>query len=96
MELAALKATKQGFTGELKTLTVRAKIDIVQIADRKSDKSPSHRITSGGQEIGAGWNKRSKAGADYISVRIDDPALAAPIFAAVVNTKSGPALVWGR
>jgi len=96
MELATLKQTKQGYTGELQTLTVRAKIEINAISERKSDKSPSHRITSGGQEIGAAWTRQSKAGAEYLSVRIDDPAFSNPIYAAVVTTKTGPALVWGR
>lgn len=96
MELATLKATKNGYSGELKTLTVRAKIDIVPNDKKQSEKSPSHRVLAAGVEIGAGWTKRSKAGADYLSIRIDDPALAAPIFAAVVTTKTGPALVWGR
>jgi uncharacterized protein (DUF736 family) len=96
MELATLKTTKNGFTGELKTLTVRSKIDIIPNEKRPSDKSPTHRVLAGGVEIGAGWTKTSKAGAEYISVRIDDPALANPIFAALVTTKTGPALVWGR
>lgn len=96
MELATLKATKNGYAGELKTLTVRSKIEIVANEKRASDKSPTHRVIAAGVEIGAGWTKRSKAGAEYLSVRIDDPALANPIFAALVQTKNGPALVWGR
>jgi uncharacterized protein (DUF736 family) len=96
MELATLKTTKNGYTGELRTLTVRSKIEITQIEKRVSDKSPSHRVTANGTEIGAAWTKQAKSGNQYLSVRIDDPALSNPIFAAVVQTKSGPALVWGR
>jgi uncharacterized protein (DUF736 family) len=96
MELATLKQTKNGYTGELRTLTVRAKIEIVPNEKRTGEKSPTHRVLAGGVEIGAGWTKTAKSGNDYISVRIDDPALAAPIYAALVATKSGPALVWGR
>jgi uncharacterized protein (DUF736 family) len=97
MELANLTLKNGTFSGELRTLTVRAKITIVPNAERTGDKAPDYRIYAGSHEVGAAWKKVSRAGAEFLSVRIDDPALTQPIYAAVVQTKSGEhALIWGR
>jgi uncharacterized protein (DUF736 family) len=35
-------------------------------------------------EFGAAWKKRSKEGRDYLSVKLDDPALTQPINCSLV------------
>jgi uncharacterized protein (DUF736 family) len=65
-----------GFKGQIKTLTVRAEIDIVPNENKSSDSQPDFRVLSEGVEVGAGWNRRSEtSGRDYVSL-----SLAAPEF----------------
>lgn len=64
------------FKGSLKTLSIRADIEIVANDAKTSDSQPDYRVTSDGVEIGAGWNRRSQSsGQDYVSL-----SLAAPEF----------------
>lgn len=64
------------FKGQLKTLSIRAEIDIVANRNKASDAQPDYRVLSDGVEIGAGWMRRSESsGRDYVSL-----SLAAPEF----------------
>jgi uncharacterized protein (DUF736 family) len=64
------------FTGQLKTLSIRADIEIVANNAKASDSQPDYRVLSEGVEIGAGWMRRSEtSGRDYVSL-----SLAAPEF----------------
>ncbi|MCA1197860.1 DUF736 family protein [Sphingomonas sp. R647] len=70
------KAQDGSFKGSLKTLSIRADIEIVANDNKTSDSQPDYRVTSDGVEIGAGWNRRSQSsGQDYVSL-----SLAAPEF----------------
>lgn len=65
-----------GFKGELKTLSIRTDILIVPNNQKTSDSQPDYRVTAGGVEVGAGWNRRGEmSGRDYVSL-----SLAAPEF----------------
>lgn len=65
-----------GFKGEVRTLTVRADIDIVPNQSKSGESQPDYRVLSDGVEVGAAWNRRSEtSGRDYVSV-----SLAAPEF----------------
>lgn len=65
-----------GFKGQLKTLSIRADIEIVPNTRKSGDSQPDYRVLSGGVELGAGWNRRSEtSGNDYVSL-----SLAAPEF----------------
>jgi uncharacterized protein (DUF736 family) len=67
--------TPNGFKGQLKTLSIRADIEIVS-ATKRSDAQPDYRVVAGGVEIGAGWVRHSEtSGNDYVSL-----SLAAPEF----------------
>ena len=68
--------TNGGFKGQIKTLTIRADIDIVPNEAKANEAQPDFRILSEGIEVGAGWNRRSEtSGRDYVSL-----SLAAPEF----------------
>lgn len=70
------KGKNGSFKGALKTLSIRADIEIVANDNKTSDSQPDYRVTSEGVEIGAGWNRRSQSsGQDYVSL-----SLAAPEF----------------
>ncbi|QNA82952.1 DUF736 domain-containing protein [Sphingomonas sp. So64.6b] len=64
------------FKGQLKTLSIRADIEIVANRSKAADSQPDYRVLADGVEIGAGWMRRSEtSGRDYVSL-----SLAAPEF----------------
>jgi len=71
--------TKQAdgsYKGQLKTLTIRAGIEVVPNTTKSADNQPDFRVTSGGADVGAGWLRRGEtSGKDYVSL-----SLAAPEF----------------
>jgi uncharacterized protein (DUF736 family) len=63
-----------GFKGQLKTLSIRADIEIVPNTRKSGDTQPDYRVLSGGVELGAGWNRRSEtSGNDYVSLSFAAP-----------------------
>jgi len=65
-----------GFKGELKTLSIRADITIVPNGHKTADTQPDYRVSAGGVEVGAGWNRVGEmSGKPYVSL-----SLAAPEF----------------
>ena len=98
------KFTKQengSFFGSITTLTIST-LATFEPAPKKSDKSPDFRVFNHTDdytsEIGAAWNKTSREGAQYLSVRLDDPSFAAPINCRLIKTgsESGHSLIWER
>jgi len=68
------KAKDGSFKGQLKTLSIRAEIEIVANASKTSDAQPDYRVLSDGIEIGAGWLRRSEtSGRDYVSLSMAAP-----------------------
>jgi len=51
---------------------------------------------AGTAEIGAAWNRTSKGGNSYISVKLDDPSFPAPVYANLVDRNGKPTLIWAR
>jgi len=65
-----------GFKGQLKTLSIRADVEIVPNTRKANDRQPDFRVMANGVEVGAAWNRRSEtSGNDYVSL-----SLAAPEF----------------
>ncbi len=65
-----------GFKGSLKTLSIRAEIEITPNTSKSDDMQPDFRVSSAGVEIGAGWVRTGESsGKDYVSL-----GLAAPEF----------------
>ena len=84
------------FAGVIKTLNLNIKARLI-VADKDSDKSPDLRALAGTIEIGAGWKKTAKdTGREYHSIKHDDPSFPAPIYASLVETDDGYALIWSR
>ena len=90
------------YTGELATLEVGARKVVFRPNEAKTDKAPHYRVVSptktGDVEFGAAWKKRSEEGRDYLSVKLDDPALTQPLNCALVEPSDGEGfiLVWSR
>ncbi|MFA6124546.1 MAG: DUF736 domain-containing protein [Sphingomonas sp.] len=65
-----------GFKGQLKTLSIRAEIEIIPNTRKSGDTQPDYRVSAAGVEVGAGWVRRGEmSGKDYVSL-----SLAAPEF----------------
>jgi uncharacterized protein (DUF736 family) len=94
--------TQDTFTGELATLEVGARKVMFRPIEARTDKAPHYRVVglskSGDVEFGAAWKKRSEEGRDYLSVKLDDPALTQPLNCALVDQSDseGFILVWSR
>lgn len=85
------------FEGHVETLIFSAELRVATV-EQDNDKAPNYRIytTHGNVEIGAGWNAKSQAGNPYISVKIDDPSFAYPMWAALTKSDDGYNLNWSR
>lgn len=86
------------FRGSIITLSVQAKnVRIVPEDTNGNDKAPSHRLVAGDVAFGAAWKKTSREGRDYLSIKLDDPSFAAPVYASLTESDDGTfALIWSR
>ena len=95
--IGTFKKVSGEFRGQITTLAVQAKA--VRIAPEKdpSGNAPSHRVFIGDVEVGAAWEKETQDKRPYLSVKLDDPSFAAPIFAQLFAGEEGEHdLVWNR
>ena len=70
------------YDGQLTTLALQAKVRMVPVGEKKSERAPDFRIYSGKAEVGAAWIKQNQeTGNDYVSCKFDDPSLVQPIYA---------------
>ena len=97
--IGSFKKSGNEYQGEIVTFSVQARgVRIVPEANRSNDNAPSHRVYVGRAEIGAAWSKRSSEGRDYLSLKLDDPSFANPIFANQFDDEDGEGftLIWSR
>jgi len=96
--IGSFTKTDTGYLGMLRTLTLTAKAAITPNARKTSEAAPDFRIVAKGAEIGAGWKQIAKgSGAEYLSIKLDDPTFAASIRANLVgNAEGGFDLLWSR
>lgn len=93
---------KSGFTGRIQTLTLTQDLYLVPADFSDAENAPDYRVHLGdgdGPEIGAGWKRTGEKAGDYVSLVIDDPALALPIHANLFQSgddKSAWVLNWNR
>jgi uncharacterized protein (DUF736 family) len=85
------------YNGTIRTLTLAVKATI-RPCDRDSEKAPDHRVSANGVEFGAAWTKAAReTGAEYLSLKLDDPSFPAPIYATLVQGDNGEhKLIWSR
>jgi uncharacterized protein (DUF736 family) len=89
------------YTGEIATLSGATHKVMFKPSEATGDKVPQYRVIgsskTGDVEFGAAWKKRTDEGRDYLSVKLDDPALPTPINCALVtSSQEGFLLVWSR
>lgn len=96
--IGTFTTSSTGFTGTIKTLNLNVKARIERV-ENPSDKGPQFRIFSGAVELGAAWQKTAQSSErDYLSVKLDDPSFANPIYATLVEVEGqeGLQLIWSR
>lgn len=95
--IAQLTKQKDGsFSGTLSTLALHAAQITLKPETSENDKAPAYRVFAGEFELGAGWKKTSKAGKPYISLKLDDPSFAQPLYCALVKIGDAYQLEWTR
>jgi uncharacterized protein (DUF736 family) len=68
------KLPNGSYKGQLKTISIRADIDIVPNRDKSADSHPDYRVLVQGVEIGAGWIRRGESsGKEYVSLSFGQP-----------------------
>ncbi|BAB52518.1 hypothetical protein BFX40_10505 [Mesorhizobium sp. SEMIA 3007] len=68
------KQENGSYKGQLRTLSVRADIDIVPNRSKSADNHPDFRVLTQGVEVGAGWIRTGEtSGNDYVSLSIAAP-----------------------
>ncbi len=68
------KQSNGGYKGNLRTLSIRASIELVPNARKANDSQPDFRVESEGVEIGAAWVRKSEtSGNDYVSMSVAAP-----------------------
>lgn len=91
------KQADGSFAGAIRTLSLNVKQAQLRPNDKTDERAPDYRIFAGGVEFGAAWKKTSRENRDYMSLKLDDPSFAAPIFATLVEAEpDGYSLIWSR
>lgn len=84
------------FHGTIRTITLNLEI-AVRPSDKESEKAPDYRVFAGAIEFGAAWKKTSRENRVYLSLKLDDPSFAAPIYASLMEGEDGAhRLIWSR
>jgi uncharacterized protein (DUF736 family) len=86
------------YTGDIATLTFQRSGVQLKPVEKSGDKQPDYRLfgDNGSVEFGAAWKRKGEKG-EFLSVEIDDPALAGTLYGAIFTEKDGTAqLVWSR
>lgn len=68
------KQSSGGYKGQIRTLSIRADIEIVPNSSKSSDTQPDFRVLTGGVELGAGWIRTGEqSGNEYVSLSFAAP-----------------------
>ena len=99
--IGAFKVSKAGgWEGEIKTLSLNAKVRFEPNDNRTHPNSPHYRVMAGGFHAGDAWRRQSRAEPPkpYYRVSLDDPRFDAPICAMLFPDGEGlnAQLVWTR
>lgn len=95
--IGTFTAEKDGFTGQLRTLTLNVKVKLVPNDKGDNESAPDFRVQAASYDIGAAWKKTSEAGRESLSVTLDDPSFPATVYARLIEGENGTHdLIWSR
>jgi uncharacterized protein (DUF736 family) len=101
LTIGAFKLARDGgWEGEIRTLTLNAKLRLVPNDDRAQANAPMFRVMLGAVRIGDVWEARWGADRAHLFYRVslDDPLFLEPMSAALFpdSEGGGAQLVWSR
>ena len=97
--IGTFAAVRDGYSGRIRTLTINSRVRIIANDRREKDGAPDFRVIASETEIGVAWRvAKLNSDASYLRVRLDDPALPRPIWAALFESSADGVirLVWRR
>jgi len=92
------KAADGSLNGFIRTLHLNTRAKFAPLS-AGGNGGPDFRIFAGDVEIGAAWNKPSQQGRPFISAKMDEPSLPAPIYANLYEDDDTPgqfSMIWKR
>jgi len=92
MIIGKFQKEESAFVGNILGLNAPAPVCITQTDLKGID----YTVTAYGLDFGAAWKKKSAKGNDYLSIKLDNPFLVAPVNCALVKQSDGYALIWER
>ena len=97
MQIGTFKSSGLGYNGKIETLTLKAALTLEPNRSGGAN-APAFRVFAGVQEIGIAFKKTSEKGNAYLSVLIDDPSFAKPIWANLLTSSKSDELplMWDR
>ena len=97
--IGVFAAVRDGYAGRIRTLTINSRVRIIATNRGGKGGAPDFRVIASEAEIGVAWRViKPNADSSYLRVRLDDPALPQPIWAALLEfpTDGSIRLVWWR
>ena len=94
--IGTFAASGGGFHGTIETFQSVLEAMLEPTGAAGEGAIPDFRLFRGGSEIGAAWNRTTKARRRYLAVVIDDPSLPRPIECRLVQAEGGWRLMWSR
>jgi uncharacterized protein (DUF736 family) len=92
MIIGKFQKEEKAFVGNILGLNAPAPVCITSTDLKGID----YTVTAYGLDLGVAWQKKSAKGNDYLSIKLDNPFLAAPVNCALVKQSDGYALIWDR
>lgn len=78
-QIGTFTRSDDGFFGDIRTLTLDARLTILPAEKSEAENAPDHRVYREGLEIGAAWDRTGEKAGVYLSVLLDDPSFTQPI-----------------
>ena len=97
--IGTFSATRDGYAGRIRTLTINSRVRIIANDRKTKDSVPDYLVVAGEAQIGAAWRiVKPGSEAGHLRVRLDDPALSQPIWAALIEPEADGVnlLIWRR
>jgi len=96
--IGQFKKTEVGFEGHISTLTIDCDVSFIPNENKKNEDSPDFFVKAGQSDLGFARHAiaQGEGGQPYISVFLDDPSFASPVWAALFEKGGDAELVWSR
>lgn len=85
-QIGTFTRNEDGYFGNVRALTLDAKLTILPAKEAAAENAPDHRIFCDAVEVGAAWDRAGEKAGAYLSVVIDDPSFARPIRASLFRS----------